>query len=311
MSKNWLIIVIFGVLLTLLFTYSFKSGFFKNPITTRPENNKIPVSASFYPLADFSRQVGKNKVDVEDMTPAGAEPHDFEPSPQDLVLLQRSKIFLYNGAGFEPWVEKILPDLKSKGVLTVKMSEGTDLLEDTRGTQKMSDPHIWLDPVLAQMELGKIEKALVEIDPTNSSFYEDNANTYKEKLEELNKEFAQGLSLCRQQTVITSHNAFQYLAKRYHFNVLSISGLSPEAEPSPRKIAELADIAKRKQIKYIFFETLVSPNLTQTIAKEVGAQTLVFNPIEGLTPDEQAAGEDYLSIQKKNLVNLKLAMECQ
>ncbi|MBI4318303.1 MAG: zinc ABC transporter substrate-binding protein [Chloroflexi bacterium] len=309
-------------------------GAFRDRLGTTAGGTSLQVTASFYPLAEFAKQVGKEKVQVRNLTPPGAEPHDFDPSPRDLVDLQRSQVFIYNGAGFEPWVDKVLTDLPRGGPVVVDSSEGMRLLEsgEDEGDNKHGlaqapihsvpsdvsgqagaafDPHFWLDPVLAKQQVDNIKEGLIKADPTNDASYKANASAYKAKLDELDGQFRQGLSSCKRRDVIASHDAFQYLARRYSLNVVAISGLSPDDEPSPRRLAEIVEFARANSVKYIFFETLVSPRLADTIAREVGAKTLVFNSIEGLTSEEQAAGKDYLSVQRENLANLRIALECQ
>lgn len=268
------------------------------------QTDKISAVASFYPLYDFAKNVGGDKVEVTNITPAGAEPHDFEPSPQDLVKIQKADVFVYNGAGFEPWVQKV------NTKLAVNTSESIDILEGDEEDEPF-DPHIWLNPNLAMTQVDNISKALIKADLLNKIYYENNAKNYKQKLSSLDQEFAKALKSCISRTIVTSHSAFNYLAKRYNLEVVTISGISPDEEPSLKAMTEIVKIAKKHNVKYIFFETLVSSKLSETIAKEIGAQTLVFNPVEGLTDDELNQGLDYISIQRANLQNLKLALQCK
>jgi zinc transport system substrate-binding protein len=272
--------------------------------------SKISIVTSFYPLAEFAQQIAGDKAVVFNLVPAGAEPHDFEPSPQDIATLTESNLFIYNGAGFETWISKVQNDLDTNNVLSINSSQDIQLIQ-TDSDQNSLDPHIWLDPVLAQDQVSNIKNALVKVDPQNQEFYENNANLYIDQLKNLDSEFQQTLSSCEKNTIVASHNAFTYLAKRYNFSVISISGLSPDEEPSAQKLAEISQYARSNQIQYIFFESLVSPKLSDTIAQEVNAKTLVFNPIEGLTPEELSEGKNYIQIQKENLQNLKTALQCQ
>jgi|SRR3989344_2609064 len=279
----------------------------------------IKVTTSFYPLAEFAKQVGGDRVEVVNITPAGSESHDFEPTPKDVAALFSSKVFIFNGAGFDPWAEKLKPDLEQKGVRTIDMSEYVDLIaseekhEDEENNEEAEelDPHFWLDPVLAKKEVGVIRDAFVRVDPSNNSEYTNNAERYIEQLSTLDDKYKNGLASCEIRDAVASHAAFGYLAERYNINVISIAGISPEEEPSPKRMAEIAQLAKQKNIKHIFFETLVSPKLSETIAREIGAETLVFNPLEGLTNEEIATGEDYISVMEKNLVNLRTALICK
>lgn len=277
-------------------------------LNKKGSEQKVTITASFYPLAEFANQVGGDKVTVKNITPAGVEPHDFEPSPQDIVSLQKSKVFVYSGAGFEPWASKVLPDLKN--IAVVNASKGVSLLEAMPEEEATTDPHFYLDPVLAQQIVKNIAEKLGEVDPDNKSFYEKNAGVYIEKLALLNKEFQEGLKSRQRNDIITSHAAFAYLAKRYGLRQIPIAGLAEE-EPSPARLAEVAKFARENNVKYIFFETLVDPRLSETIAREVGAKTLVLNPLEGLTPEEQKQGKDYISVMQENLNNLRIALECK
>jgi zinc transport system substrate-binding protein len=288
--------------------------------TSSPAAAMIRAAASFYPLAEFAKQVGQDRVGVTNLTPAGAEPHDFDPSPQDIITLQNSRVFIYNGAGLEAWVDRVLPELQRRAVVTVNASQGIPLLsgipEQSTDIQPspdphLTDPHFWLDPTLAAQEVNSIKEGLIKADPGQRDFYEVNAAAYQQKLGELDQEFSQGLAHCERQEIVTSHAAFGYLARHYHLTMISIAGLSPDAEPSPQRLAKIAEFARQHQVAYIFFETLVSPRLSETIAREVGAKTIVFNPLEGLSKEELAQGKNYLSIQRENLHNLKIALACR
>lgn len=264
----------------------------------------LQVVVSFYPLAEFSQHIGGAGVNITNLTPAGVEPHDFEPTARDIAMVQQADVFVYNGAGFEPWVEKILPDIENKGVIVVNSSSRVKLLPG-------NDPHIWLDPQLAREQVDAIKDGFIAADSLHTSAYELNATQYKKKLADLDTDFRKALSNCATRTVVVSHEAFGYMAIQYNLHVVSLAGLSPDEEPSLRKMAEVVEFAKKNNVRYIFFETLVSPRLSETIALEIDAETLVFNPLEGLTPEDNALKKDYISIQQENLANLKKALDCK
>jgi zinc transport system substrate-binding protein len=268
--------------------------------TDSSESDRLRVTASYYPLYDFVRNVGGDKVAVVNMTPAGAEPHDYEPSVRELFEAQESDVFIYNGSQLEPWVDAFLTDYKHKAI---KASHGIDLIDN-------KDPHFWLDPVLARQVVGTISDGMVEADPANAKAYKANADKYNQMLTELHNDFAVGLKSCKLDTVISSHDAFSYVADRYNFRVASIAGIEPGAEPTAAKMAELTELVRQKNIKYIFFESLVSPRLANTIAQETSADTLVFDPLEGLSKEDQDKGRDYISVQRDNLANLRTALQC-
>ncbi len=307
--KKILILAIIAIIIIIAIAYMSN----KVPQT----GGKIRIIASFYPLAEFAGQVGGANIEVVNITPAGVEPHDFEPTPRDIARVYSAKVFLLNGGGFDPWAEKIAPDLKKKGITVVNMAKHFDLLKaiEEYGTEtghkiEANDPHIWLDPILAKKEVEIIRDALEKIDPANAQVYARNAEEYISKLSGLDLKYKDGLSACAIRDAIVSHAAFGYLAKRYGINVIPIV-ISPEEEPSPKRIADLSALAHTKNINFIFFETLVNPKLAETIAQEVGAKTMVFNPIEGLSDEELAAGKSYISIMEENLNHLRTALGCK
>ncbi|MBI5452877.1 zinc ABC transporter substrate-binding protein [Candidatus Gottesmanbacteria bacterium] len=304
--NNKVIAFIFSVLLIGTVGYFLSTSIFKRSQTLQTDNTKLSTMASFYPLYYFASEIGGDKSQITNLTPSGVEPHDYDPTPQEIARIQKSNLLVVNGAGFEPWLDKIKDDLNN--VVVVDTSQGLNLQE---GQIEGKDPHIWLSPVLAKSQVDKILQGYIQVDPTNRAFYSANAQRLKEKLDELDMKFKQGLSSCSQKSFVTSHAAFWYLAREYNLTQVPISGLSPDEEPSPQRLAEIADFARKNGVKYIFFETLVNPRFSETIAQEMGAQTLVLNPIEGLSNEELKQGKDYLSVQEENLSNLRIALNCK
>lgn len=266
-----------------------------------PDDNRLNVSASFYPMYDFARKIGGDKADVTLMIPAGIEPHDWEPSTSDILNLEKADIFVFNGAGMEPWSQDILSSLQNKKLKTVEASKGIASID--------SDPHVWLDPMCAKAELLNIKNAFAEADPASASYYEKNYNTYAAALDALDKEYRDTLSALPGRDIVVAHQAFSYLCSAYGINQVAIEGVSADSEPSPARMAEIVDFVKDNGVKIIFFEELISPRVAEAIARETGAQTAVLNPIEGLSSDAVAAGEDYFSVMRKNLAELKVALE--
>ncbi|MDQ5952768.1 MAG: zinc transport system substrate-binding protein [Patescibacteria group bacterium] len=284
-------------------------------VTTRESDGDLVVSTTFYPIAEFTRQVGGDFIHVVTVTPAGTEPHEYEPTPLQIAALYDADMFIYNGGGIDGWAEQVAPELEKEHVPVVNISTTMQTLPLADGSEIESDfdPHFWLDPVLAQQEIVIIRDALSELDPEHADVYAANAEIYMGKLAELHRDYVAGLAndICIQDTVITSHAAFAYLGDRYSLSILPISGLSPEAEPSIARMTEIINLVKEKGVKYIFVETLVSPEASETIAKETGGGTLIFNPLEGLTSEELAAGDDYITVMRQNLENLRLGLECR
>lgn len=317
MSKSVfrLIIVFIVIALVAMIIYLM---FFATTKST-PRSEKIEITTSFYPLAEFSRQVGGEFVQVQSLTPTGVEPHDFEPAPRQVQTIYESDLFVFNGGGVDAWASDLAPSIEQNGVQILEMSGlMTNLLPVTESEEEgedheeeLFDEHFWLSPKLAQREVEVIADALIAIDPIHAAQYQMNAKSFIDELQELDQEYEQGLAVCDIRVSVTSHAAFAYLAKDYDFQQLPLTGLSPDEEPSAGSLAKLSEIAKELGVKYVFFETLVDPKLAQTLAREIGAQTLVFNPLEGLTEEEFNLGENYLSIMMENLDNLRTAMLCQ
>ncbi len=271
---------------------------------------KVSVAASFYPLYDFALKVGGDRVTVRNLTPAGAEPHDYELTPRDIIAVNESRVLIHNGAGLEPWVQKLLPQVPAR-VVRVNASEGISLSTATSGEDRgQVDPHVWLDPVLAQRQVDNILVGLVKADPDGKAAYEANAVAFKQKLAALHQRIQRTLGPCRKKVFITNHAAFGHFASRYGLTQIAISGLEPEAEPSAAKIREILRLARQHGLHIIYYETLASPRVAAAIAREIGARTLVLNPIEGLTDQELKQGKDYLSVMDENLRNLVQGLDC-
>ncbi|MDI3281050.1 MAG: metal ABC transporter substrate-binding protein [Bacillota bacterium] len=266
-------------------------------------SGRLRVVTTVYPLYEFARQVAGEQAEVVLLLPPGAEPHDWEPTPQEVAMLRSADLFIYNGAGLEPWVTQVRKTLPAR-VAVVEASRGLPLLEE----EGAPDPHVWLDPTLAQRQVEAIRDGLSRVDPGHGAIYAARAASYLQQLKELDRQFEEGLAAARQRAFVSSHAAFGYLARRYRLEQVPIMGLSPEAEPAPERLAELVQLCRRLGIRYVFFETLVSPRVAETLAREVGAHTLVLNPLEGLTEEELRQGKDYLAVMRENLRNLQVAL---
>lgn len=299
LKKYLVVLVLFAVFLSASFILTKRFHLVKQ--SGQMDQNKVQVTTSFYPLYFFAQQVGGSLAQVTNITPAGSEPHDYEPSPQQIAQVQTSKMLVLNGGGLEAWADKVIHNLEGKPVLIVTAGENF----------QNGDPHVWLSPVLAKQEVQKILQGYQQVDPSNQNQYIQNAQTLSDQLGILDQEFRQGLQNCSQRNFVTSHTAFGYLAKQYNLNQVAISGLSPEEEPSPSELANVAAFAKENYVNTIFFESLVSPKLSETIAKEAGAKTAVLNPLEGLSDEELQSGKDYFSVMRENLSALRTALACQ
>lgn len=326
MNKKILFILVVGLIIIGVGTFFMQRKDTSSETITPPTVNKVKklkVVATFYPLEHFSKQVGGETIELVTLTHAGGEPHDYEPTAQEIIKIKNADVFVLNGAGLEPWTEKLIPQLTTEKVKVLNMSGHVELFhaeeheeENHEGEEHEHehgefDPHIWLDPVRARAEVNILRDTFISLDPVNADTYRQNAATYLNELTLLEKSFQQGLSSCVHRQIVTSHNAFQYLASRYNFTVYGLAGLSPSEGPSPKHMADLTELVKSQKIKYIFTETLASPKVTETLAKEAKVGTLVLNPLEGLTEAEIQQGKNYESVMKENLQNLRTAMECK
>ena len=282
---------------------------------TRNADGTLRVVASFYPLAEVAQRVGGDRVRVANLTPAGGEPHDFELTSRDLDRIETAAVLLYLGGGFQPAVERVVG--RAGGEVVDVLTDELGLLggedegdghehDDEHGT----DPHVWLDPALLKRIVPRVESALAAADPAGATIYAANAAAYGGELDVLDRDYKNGLARCDRRVIVSAHASFGYLARRYDLVQEPITGLSPEAEPDPRRLAELAAKVRRQGITTVFYESLVSPKVAHTLAREAGVTTAVLDPIEGLTKDDQREGKTYLSIMRDNLAALRTALGC-
>ena len=273
-------------------------------------NGKLEVVAGFYPLAEAAAKVGGSLVHVENLTPPGVEPHDLELTPGAIADIQSADVVLYLSHGFVPAVEQAVAGARGT---TVDLLQGVPLHAGVpeEGQQgPVTDPHVWLDPVLYRNLVGRTEAALAKASPANAATFDVNAKAFKAELGRLDREYRSGLGRCARRVIVTSHAAFGYLSARYGLAQEPISGISPDAEPGADRLAQLAGLVKRDGVTTIFTEELVSPKVAETLAREVGVATAVLNPLEGLTKQEVSAGQDYLSVMRSNLKTLQRALGC-
>jgi len=261
------------------------------------DGGKVQVVAAFYPLQFLAERVGGDRVTVTNLVQPGVEPHDLELEPKQLATLSGSDLVVYI-AGFQPQVDEAVEQEAADRALDA--AAVTPLLEGR-------DPHVWLDPVRFATIGDSIADRLARIDPDGADGHRERARALRAELEALDAEFTARLTTCARRDIVTSHAAFGYLAARYKLNQIAISGLSPDEEPTTQRLAEVARLAREKQVTTIFFETLVSPKVAETIATTVGARTEVLDPLEGL---EEGAKDDYFSVMRASLAKLVTALGC-
>ncbi|MGY1777989.1 metal ABC transporter substrate-binding protein [Geodermatophilus sp. SYSU D00804] len=281
----------------------------------------VSVQAAFYPLQWAAERVGGDRVDVESLTPPGAEPHDLELTPQDVASLTEADLVVYL-AGFQPGLDDAVAEA---GDAAWDAGEAADLslTAEEHGHEGESeeehaehageegeavDPHFWLDPTRLADVGDALADRLAEVDPDGADTYRENAAALRTDLEALDAEMEQGLADCAVTTLVTAHDAFGYLGERYGLDVVGVSGLSPSTEPSPAQLAEISTLVRERGVTTVYTETLVDPAVAETVAEEAGVRTAVLDPIEGLT--DESAGEDYLAVMRADLATLQEGQGC-
>jgi zinc transport system substrate-binding protein len=275
------------------------------------QGDRLTVVASFHPLFEAADRVAGDRADVLDLTPPGAEPHDVELSPRDVDQVLDADLLLYLGGGFQPAVEELAARREGP---SVDLLEGLPLREDAGHEEGQDqaeevDPHVWLDPPLMSQVVERIAAGLSEVDPAGTQGYARRAGEYVDEMRELDREFEQGLATCERRLLVTAHDAFGYLADRYGLEQEGIAGLSPEAEPDPRRLAELTDLVRSTGTTTVFTEELVSPEVAQTLAREAGVATDVLDTLES-APEGSGQGPGYVDRMRSNLDSIVRALGC-
>ena len=258
-------------------------------------DDRMQVVVGFYPLAFAAEEIGGDGVEVVNLTPAGAEPHDVELTPRDVERIRSADLVLYAGGGFQPALEAAAGDADGAAV---DVLEGQELREEDGGT----DPHVWLDPVRFAQIVERIGAELGGETP---------ARRLASELRALDGEFREGLADCGRRELVTAHDAFGYFADRYGLEVIPIAGLAPEVEPTPRDLEEIVALVEERGVTTVFVEPLLSAEIGETVAREAGVETAVLNPLEGLTEEELERGENYLSVMRANLEALRAGLGCR
>lgn len=300
-------------------------------------SGKPLVYASFYAVYDFTKKVAGDKIQVENMIPAGVDAHHWEPSPSDIRDLENADLLITNGVEFEGWVDSVTESLANKELKIIDTSEGIDLLENTsyadadeeshdeeeehhdeednhdeeehEHSHGEYDPHIWTSLKNAVKQMENIKNALCELDPDNKDYYEANYNEQKSKFLALDEEYSEAAKNFSQKTLVVSHKAFSYLCRDYGLEQIALRGISAENEPDAGTLKTIVDTLKEENVKSVFYEEFINQKVSQEIAKEVNADLYELSPAETLSQEQIDNGEDYLSVMKKNLETLKEALK--
>ena len=279
---------------------------------------KLSVVVTTYPLYEAVQRVAGDTVALEKVIPYGNDIHTFRPSPKTMVSVSRASLFVYSGAGLEPWSEQLLINLSGK-TQVIDMSRYVHLLEHESAHEHDEhdehhhgpvDPHYWLDIDNMEAMVRTMEKTLTALLPEYQAQYRTNAERFIGELEALKSEYREGLRSCHQHHLVSNHDAFGYLAHEYGFETRTVTGLSPDQQPSAKAMAEVMDIVKEEKIQTIFFESFVSDSVARALARETGAAVQSLQPLANLSADEAASNENYITIMRKNLEKIRHALEC-
>lgn len=280
------------------------------------KKDELTVVTTFYPMYDFTKEVVGDEGNVKLLIPAGTEPHDFEPSAKEQAEISDADVFVYNSSDMEFFVDSLKDSVDTDKTLMIEAAKGINRLDtkeeehEHEGETSYShsheyDPHVWLDPVLAIKEVQTIASDLGKKYPDKKETFDKNAAAYIKKLETLDQKYNDELKGAANRTFVTQHAAFAYLANQYGLTQAAISGVSPDQEPTPSRLAELKDFVKKENIKVIYFEENASSKVAETLSSETGVKLEVLNPLESLTNEQIKAGENYISVMEKNLDALK------
>jgi zinc transport system substrate-binding protein len=275
------------------------------------------IIAAFYPLEFVAAEIAGGNADVTNLSPPGVEPHDLELAPDQIRSLAQADLVLYIGEGFQPAVEDAVGELSGTAVIDGletqdELIEGGESHEDEEGHEDeleegATDPHVWLDPMRVASLGHAVAAEMERIDPDNADVYEDSAVALADALAGLDEEYSAALENCKRNELVVSHEAFGYLTERYELEQVGVSGIDPESEPSPGRMAEVAEFAREHEVTTIFFEEQVAPDIAQVIADEVGAGVEVLDPLE-FPPD---GGSDYFDVMRTNLDSISSALGCE
>ncbi|MFB5605997.1 MAG: metal ABC transporter substrate-binding protein [Nitrosarchaeum sp.] len=265
----------------------------------KSNESKLQVISSFYPLHEFSQKVGQEKVDAKLLVPVGIEPHDWEPTIKDVQLMQKSDLIIINGLGFENWVDK-LTEIDYQGIV-VDTSNGI-IVKNSDDISANDDPHIWLNPVFAKIQVQNIANAFSDSDPENQQYFQKNAANYIHELDLLDLKIRTELTNCNRD-FISFHDSFSYFADEYDLTPHTIiSSYSPHAEPTAKTLENVINNARQLNLKIIFTEETADPKTSKVIANEIGGKTLVLSSLE------IADNGTYISRMNENLNHLKEAL---
>lgn len=273
-------------------------------------STKLQVIATFYPLYDFVINVGGDRIDASILVPETVDVHDFDPTPADILKIANADVIVYNGGGLEPWISQVITTSANAHLVQVDSSQGIAMVSvppQFQSSNQTLDPHFWLSPVMAKQQINNILNGLIQADPADGSYFTQNAQIYMAKLDELNSQIVNGTTNTKTRYFVTFHEAFVYFANQYNLTQIPIAGPFQE-EPTAADIQNVINAINQYHLRYVGYESLENPQISQRVSTETNATLILMNPIEGLTAEEKAAGKDYIALMKDNLLVFELAL---
>lgn len=293
----------------LLVVISFVAIYIFSPPATG-QGKALNVLATFYPIYDFAKNVGGDKISLTILVPETVDVHDFDPTPSSIQKVASADLLIYNGAGLEPWIPQVVSAADNPKLVVVDTSHGIQLLQVPPQFQKenrTADPHIWLDPVLAKQQVNNILQGLIKADPADGQYFTSNAQNYEAKLDYLNSQIINATRNVKTIYFVTFHEAFAYFAKEYNLTQIPIAGPFEE-EPTTGDIQNVINAIHQYHLRYVGYESLENNAISQAISSETNATLILMNPIEGLTEQDQVAGKTYLILMQEDMANILLAL---
>ncbi|MFB7141899.1 metal ABC transporter substrate-binding protein [Gottfriedia sp. NPDC056225] len=277
------------------------------------DKNKLTIYTTIYPLQDFAEKIGGKYVDVHSIYPTGVDTHDFEPTSKQIVKIANSDLFVYNGAGMEPFADKIKDALKNNNVASLEASKNIELIKSNEEEvheedQHDVDPHVWLDPSRAKIEAENIKDELIKLMPKNKEYFEANYDKIDGQFDELDSELRNLVLHSKRKDIVVSHAAYGYLEQHYGIKQIPITGLSPSQEPSQKELKNVVDFVNKHNVKYILFETFATPKVASVVKDETHAEILRLNHLATISEDDVKKHKDYFDLMQENVDTLDKAL---
>lgn len=296
---------------TLLLSGVILSGCNQDNTANQENNSHLTIYTTIFPLEDFAEKIGGKYVDVKSIYPAGVDTHDFEPTSKQIVKIANADLFIYNGAGMEPFADKINETLKNNDVAILEASKNIELIhsheedhhdeDEHEGEHHDMDPHVWLDPTLAKIEAENIKNELSKQMPKHKQYFEDNFMKIESQFDDLDSQLKSLTLHSERKDIVVSHAAYGYWESRYGIKQIPITGLSPSQEPSQKELKKVVDFTRKHKVKYILFETFATPKVASVVKDETNAEILRLNHLATVSEEDLKNKKDYFDLMKENI----------